>query len=208
MPELEKIVFGEQPRALVSWSGGRDSTLLLIHLLSETDKPVRAVTIETDQIAAAGIQRVVMTSLKKELEAKYREFSWETIRIQYEPHAGVFAKAFGQCLTWLTTLSLYTFLDEDLYIGYVRGDDVWHIRTEMFELYNTITKIGEKNGKLILPLEWADKTSIFTTLRDLGYLDKTWFCQDAGLRPCGECASCRTDKMYRMMLPPVDENVK
>lgn len=188
-------------QALVCWSGGRDSTLLLHNLLSEEDTIVRAISIIHEQVDDER-QKEARTKIKEKLVNKFREFTSFEVTISFdEGSPGAYVdNGLIQPVLWIPTASTFLKNEEDLYVGYIRGDDVWHARYQITEIFKNIQYIMGKSGDIKFPLEPMNKADVILELSRTGLLHDTWFCQENGPIPCGKCSSCETDAMHTFIL--------
>lgn len=98
---------------------------------------------------------------------------------------------------WLFTAIPYLEENEDLYVGYVRGDDIWHYKQILLELFDRLKRLTQRNGRLIFPLEWVDKHDIIEYLKRANLDKDVWYCEDpkTPFKPCKKCKSCETHKL-------------
>ena len=187
---------GKKNKAVVCWSGGRDSTLILANLLEMKTIKVRTLTIIHDQVGAEKTQRLARENIKKKLVKKYGDFESGEITIKGENCEGI-SSGCVQPLLWIPAASVYIQNSEDLYMGYVKGDDVWHNKSELYSLFSTSMKLLDKDSELICPLEWYDKRYVIEVLssNSLDIFKDTWYCQTNDKIPCGHCASCQSNDM-------------
>ncbi len=188
------MVTGKQNEALICWSGGRDSTLILHDLLALRTIKVRTITITHSQVEGEKMQKIMRTAAKKKLVAKYGDFVSDEVTID-SSGAGIPSGGCVQPMLWIPLAALHLKAEEDLYLGYVRGDDVWHYRTQIYELFRQSQALLYKSGELVCPLEWITKKEIITELDRIDLLKSTWYCQTDRLDTCGTCASCIINEM-------------
>lgn len=182
--------------ALICWSGGCDSTLLLEDVLRERQHQVRTISILQNQIAGQSSEKIARRILKKKLEAKYGKF--DSFEITLKQTTPAVSGQMIQPLIWIPISMIYLRENEDLYLGYIRGDDMWHYRTEIFSMFNTTAQVMAKYGNLCMPLEWTSKNAVIEKLEKSGLYNYTWWCQEFNrLTPCQDCESCKTHEMYK-----------
>lgn len=186
---------------LILWSGGCDSTLLLFEhatkALAAGENPPRALSISyDDQIPAGQQHRKARQAILKEfrrrgLKVDHAEVSFQKSGpISVEPAPGL-----PQAILWTGIAQTFLMRDEDLYLAYIRGDDIWHYRQWLFDAFGSTQIVLQKDGKLQLPLEWMAKDEVLKELDAAGLLELTWYCETARgteMKPCGWCASCKT----------------
>jgi hypothetical protein len=191
--------------ALLLWSGGCDSTFLLYDLLTahQFKKPtcfvalkdgefVRTLSINHPQVAGGIYNRRARDVLRPLLQKKFKNnFVCGEIEISQN---GLFIDSYGgivQPPLWLLHASLYLDRDEDLYAGYIRGDDLWHHRDQLYEAFSVIQSFTGRTGRLLLPLEWVTKAEIIVRLKRARLLKHTWYCElSKDGRCCRQCPSC------------------
>lgn len=194
--------------ALLLWSGGCDSTLLLYDLLtakySHDDKKVgryvelkasekiRTVSVYHPQQAGYAenhqARQRLLPILRKKFDFIHGEISVSQDNIELDSNGGM-----AQPMMWLLQAVQCLGTNEDLYAGYVRGDDIWHYRASLIYAFQYVQEFTHRTGKLILPLEWISKGEVLHRLQELRLLKHTWHCEipKDGKR-CKKCPSCTT----------------
>lgn len=191
--------------ALVCWSGGADSTLILhdlaVRYKGKKDKPdehgLRALSVIHSQVPCQPQSRAA----RRKIAAKFRKtglaFRHATLAFKGSGDFDMPGNSGGlyQPPLWLAAAVGYLEPDEDLYMGYIRGDDIWHHADQLRGAFRCLQDIGGRTGKLVTPLEWFHKSDVIRELRRANLLRHCWHCEGAGdaeLRPCGRCASCES----------------
>lgn len=186
--------------ALVCWSGGCDSTLVLYDLAQKASPldPVRAVSFDVSQTfmrkeQALARKRILAWMKKKGLHVDHFEIGLNTgIKGNYSLHS------YGnpQAVLWLLATQALT-KEEDLYMGFVRKDDWWGDYASWHLIFTTLQDVAGRAGKLRTPLCKTHKHNVVARLREIGLLDLTWWCGADDLlknkrrrEPCGYCNSC------------------
>lgn len=183
--------------ALVCWSGGCDSTLVLYQLAAKSSKdtPIHTISITHPQIPAADEQM----RAREALLARFKEmgFNIQHTEVVVQQKGDFFVRDTGgifQAPTWLSIATPYLLEDQDLYMGYVREDDLWHYRYWAFQIFDSFKTFLHLKGELKFPLEWMYKIEVVRKLRSLGLLDLCWWCEvmdgKARIVPCGRCQPC------------------
>lgn len=187
--------------ALVVWSGGADSTLILYNMLhshyvdGQDTEEIRTVSIVHSQVAAAKESRAARRKIKSWFKKKNWLFPHTEITVSME---GDFfctnAEGFSmQPALWLTEAIKILRPSEDLYFGYIRGDDFWHRQHEFVSAYDKLRNLSSRSGSLVFPLEWTTKHAVLSQLDRAGLLDLIWYCEDPQKgKPCGDCQPCQT----------------
>jgi len=185
--------------SLVLWSGGCDSTLLLHQVASEKatrDDPVRALSIVHDQVPANKEQAQARKNILKEFKRRGLHVVHSTVRVKT---TGLFSVKGGgntQAVLWLGLAVPYLFKDEDLYAGYIRGDDYWHYEGWLQEAFKNLKHAKYLKGRLRTPLEWLTKGEVIKELKQKKLLRLTWYCENPKKngKPCGKCHSCKVHR--------------
>lgn len=199
--------------SLVLWSGGLDSTLILHNLAVEQRDGtkahahgVRALSINQSQI---GCHPPTVEASRKAIKESFRNkgiiVHYVEVTIQQTVDAWRLENFVGggenpQLLLWLSLAVNYLETDEDLYAGYIRGDDAWHRVGSVNEAFSALQRLGGKTGALQFPLEWESKAGVIRAMKNLGLYENCWWCEECkpktkrglGL-PCGKCKSCITN---------------
>jgi 7-cyano-7-deazaguanine synthase in queuosine biosynthesis len=194
--------------SLICWSGGHDSTLALLQLArkASSDNPVKALAIVHPQILAAeenrAARKAILAWMKaqgyfviyQEVQIKHKKgYEWNDSRIPHAKRVITCENNHGamQPQIWISTASLYLDKDEDLHMGYIRGDDVWHYREWVCDLFYNLKTLMYKTGSLQFPLEWTEKYEVIDQLKACGLLDLCWTCETPIKgQPCGGCSPC------------------
>jgi hypothetical protein len=210
--------------ALVLWSGGCDSTLILHDLLTACHNGavlkqdwrghfvtlnngdwVNAISIDHPQVGGNLGNRHARRRLYPLLRKKFGSFRCGEITIKQKMievhHTG---DGLTQPGLWLLHACSYLRNDEDLYIGYIKGDDLWHYKEHLIEAFNAIQKFTSRTGVLRFPLEWTSKAEVISRLKHARLLSRTWHCERTEFpsNACGKCASCITHRtaMWRLKM--------
>lgn len=176
--------------ALVVWSGGCDSTLILNDLLVAGRDDVRTVAINHKQVgnnpeSKAARQKIIKHFAKKKI-------TWEHEEVEIDTYGGHQNGGTIQPCIWLLNATCNLKANEDLYMGYIRGDDVWHYMEQVRSIFNNIQYMTHKTGRLQLPLEWERKKDIKKRLNQTGLLNLVWWCESPVKgKPCNKCCSCK-----------------
>lgn len=185
--------------ALVLWSGGCDSTLVLYRLLKEhqdEDKGyVHAISVNHDQVPANKESQIA----RKKILAKFKKMRlWvlhTEVNIKSKGYREVYpCGGLTQPTIWLTIIN-YLKEKEDLYFGYIKGDDIWHHKYAFEEACKNLFSLGCRSGNVIMPLEYTSKEEVIKELKQLNLLDLCWYCErpEKG-KACGDCLSCKTHR--------------
>lgn len=182
-------------KRLVVWSGGCDSTAALIWALRAKNAQIRTISFSHHQLGAMPEQKRARAKIKKKLQKKYGTF--ESLECSLGDVI-ILTEGLIQPLMWITSSCMALSADEDLMVGWVKADDVWHYKTEIHMLFQTLQGLLEKKGKLLCPCEWYDKSIIFEVLKEEKLLTDVFWCESPTSKgqPCQKCPSCKTHNMY------------
>lgn len=135
---------------LVCWSGGLDSTLTLVDLAKRyaatpkgelpPDKyGLRALSIVHQQVPCqpqASKSRAAIRSLMKKRGWSFRHSTvYCRTKGRFEATVGT---GLSQPLFWLSMAVGYLEEDEDLYMGYVHGDCIWHYTEHLMACFRAL----------------------------------------------------------------------
>jgi hypothetical protein len=96
---------------------------------------------------------------------------------------------------WITLAQMYLKPEENLYIGYVRCDDIWHGINDVKDTFDAMQRVSGKRGQLKLPLEWWRKAEVIRELRKARLMGSVWWCETPkDGKPCWNCTPCRCHK--------------
>lgn len=182
---------------IVLWSGGCDSTLMLLDLVKEASQnsPIRTISINHECIGGKG--RSARLQIRAILEARKLPITFSEIDIKDgEKNVCMQIGKDGFSLQpsiWISEAMRYLSENEDLYVGYIKTDCVWHKMHELRSAFEWLQKLSGKTGTLKTPLEWCSKCEVLKELKkDKDIFDKTWWCEYNNESPCGVCEPCRT----------------
>jgi hypothetical protein len=198
--------------AVVCWSGGVDSTLVLYDLALEAKNGrgckhgVRALTIVQPQVPCQPQGALARAALKvrfRELGLRF-DHAVLTMRVSGRFYPTSVGSGLVQPLFWVGSAVNYLAGDEDLYLGYVHGDCIWHYIGHLRAAFTGLLGVSGRSGNLVMPLEWSRKAEVIERAQGLGLYEQCWWCegdQDKLVRlprgrlgPCGECPACKTHK--------------
>ncbi len=180
---------------LVLWSGGCDSTMVLHDLLqtASPSKPVRSVGVNCPRMGGNSRNLDARKRIQKRLERDGYGRLHRHIEVEINDNDNFHHVAgLVQPAIWLIAAACCLIGDVDLYVGYVRGDDFGHYRSQFESIFNGLQAMSERTGKLVFPLEWAPKSDVLNALNSVGLIKLTWWCQNSGEKPCQICSSCLT----------------
>lgn len=190
--------------SLLLWSGGCDSTLILIDMLRSTKNRSQFLSLRDNRIRTIAINHPQVAGVEHNKEARKRMFpllrkrfgwhpDWHSeVDITHDANAAIVPTGgIIQPALWVLYAIPYLEHDEDLYAGYIRSDDVWHHRDEFIQAFDGLQRLTNRIGKLIFPLEWKSKADVIHYLRKERFIKHPWYCElPVGNSPCKHCASC------------------
>ena len=188
-------------RILIVWSGGYDSTCLLIDSL-ELGYDVYTVYFSIQNNKQKSIKEIKRRKyIKSVLRCRYGyEFTDRVIRV---PYIQINSVCLSQPSLWIYGIISFLWKNhslDEVQLGYIKSDDFWHVRYYIDDLYHILYKsmdIKVDLPPLTYPLEWVNKEDIIKRLR-LSYEDisnLTWLCEgeSKSYMMCGKCSTCLTN---------------
>ncbi len=182
---------------LVLWSGGTDSTALVIDLLSKSDIDLLYVNLENNRFQQYYEKKSILkmksilndSNLKGKIKTCH-SFGYEQINIS--------KSIYSQPALWLTAASFIANpeIHSSVNLAYIRQDDAWHYKTEMHKFWSSIHNLTSdgKNVPLVFPFEWHTKKNMIDIIKNFEYgeqiLNLIYWCESGHTKNCGECASC------------------
>lgn len=187
---------------IVVWSGGADSTLILLdELLRTRGVGVVALTLEHPQINDApqrALQSRARLAFKRWLR-KTHQISFEhrqpQVLLPKECFAGRYVGQHGLFLAHLFPYMAPQGAEKvEVLFGYIRGDDHWHGRHEFRQAFSALADMAYAGPQMSLeyPLEWTRKEEVLDRLAKAKVPPEAWFTCDnpvAG-KACGRCLKC------------------
>jgi len=184
------------------YSGGLDSTAMLVRLLQETRDPLRVHHIRMDnrEKRAAAEQRAVNAVLPA-LRARYRDFAYSESGLDFTSLEAIpidyISIAFVACQVVIDTPGCSRIAvaslsqDTDIVNRSARQRQVFDT---MYSCYRA-RKLGEPVVEWIYPVYHSTKAELAALLpaeiRDLTWSCRTPVTDGGGFRPCGACKACR-----------------
>ena len=195
----------EKRDMLIPWSGGCDSTLLVIEALRAGHK-VRTIGYNSKLIAASARQRTSRQVLRATIQSRFGHWTHDEIRMDSTNTAFLSKGDFGnpQAFYW-TVMSLVYGRPSDLVaIAWIDPDSfVWQNIASIKQLFELGTRILDSKAILYLPFEHYSKVKILQRLRELRFSTKDmWWCQEQSLVKSATC-TCQSCSRYRQALTEV-----
>ncbi len=194
--------------SLVCWSGGCDSTLALLDLSRESSEahPVKALSVSHPQVIGDEEHRKARQAILEWARNKGHHIVHQELHLRVHGSDGKITGAGGkegwfnadqnggliQPIMWMPLAATYLDVREDLYMGYVREDDIWHYEGNFTRMFGDLQFLMNKKGSIKYPLKGESKVDVIRRLKELGVLDLCWYCEDPKKgKPCDDCPSCR-----------------
>ena len=207
----------EEKRHYLLWSGGYDSTAILIKLCekSSKDNPVYAIDcnfngLSQDQYKA---QQIAKKKILKKLIKK--GYHINTLSISVDVSGYNDNKFLVQPLWW--NLASINFIKDDsvFHFGYIGSDEYyWKVKKEFETSFYNMSKImGKKNIKIKYDYGLHSKDEILRLIREAELYDDCWTCESPIKKgrkylPCGDCGKCIELKMFEYKLKLIEERNK
>jgi len=191
---------------LVMFSGGVDSTAMLVKLLAESSDELRVhhIRMENREMRARAEQRAV-EAIVAYCRAHYRAFRYSESALDFSTLEAIpidyLSIAFVACQVAIDTPGCNRIAvgalaaDTDIANRSARQQRVFQ---EMYACYRA-RKLGEPRVDWIYPVYDVPKDELAAALPH-ALLELTWSCRRPldGLRPCGACKACRVRRDLRI----------
>lgn len=184
---------------VVVFSGGLDSTLILVDLLERGIKP-RLLSFRCEQFGASHHYLSEVASQEKILE-------YLATKYDYEPKRD-FIKLDGNMESWqgaepslfqqpfmASMVSLCGRNNNCYHFGYHKGDDFWNWSHNILAAQeHLLTVVGQKNIMFSYPLQFLTKADIIRNLNHYHFpIELCSFCYSPTYKGrCGRCVACQT----------------
>lgn len=184
---------------VVVFSGGFDSTLILVDLLEKGIKP-RLLTFQCRQF---GENR----HFTSEIAAQEKILEYLAKKYDYEPNRD-YMKLEGDMIGWtgaepslfqqpfmLSMVSMGGRNNACYHFGYHRGDDFWHSSHNILAAQEHLLAVaGQKNIMFSFPLQFLTKADIIRNLNHYHFpTELCTFCYSPTYKGrCGHCVACQT----------------
>lgn len=212
---------------LLPWSGGMDSTTLLIqHLIEQKYDHVYTCYIElVGNVEKTVCERNAITGLTNLIQGSVwgpeSTVRWTHTEYEFDYPPCHSEEGMFQPIVWLTYAAFYagSIAEEhdevDVNIGYVRGDYSLKEKDKVMAAWNGISGLSRMEAEpypLTFPLKGMTKRAIHRRLQkysdqyDRPFLDTPWVCENPsmiadksinGYERCGECGPCSRDPRFK-----------
>ncbi|AMM44912.1 7-cyano-7-deazaguanine synthase [Bacillus phage SP-15] len=189
----------EDKNHYVIWSGGCDSTLLLYEVASKygtKEKPIKTISFESQFLQSNKVKteryrrtRLLMEFKKRGLHIQNTTVVTSDKGEKYYPQQ----KGLAQAFLWVTQSLIYVGSD-NLYFGYIKGDDFWQSYSDFYYACEYLGRLLGHEPNLCIPFRYDKKSTILNELHEHDLYDLTWYCElpDEINQPCGRCNPCST----------------
>lgn len=204
---------------LVLYSGGCDSSLVLFDIVQATlqktvdngieqycmcggfikydpNERINVISINHEQVPAKEESKRARQKLIEILSKRFPEkriLAGEVdicnVGCQAQHNNGIIQPAL-----WLLHAAQYLEAKEDLYVGYIRTDDIWHHKHDLIAAFDALQRMANRTGKLVFPLEWYTKQDVIKNLKLAKIYQYTWYCESPrdgkkcnGVHKCHSC---------------------
>jgi len=181
----------------VLWSGGYDSTYVLLDLLknSSEENPVTAISINHVCLDKKQykLECITREKIKRQFKKDGYHLLHRIINISSNMNVQIVDNSLAQPFMWSTSVLSFLTSGDELYFGYIKKDDFWHIKHEFNEMIFGIAKAMQKEIAIFYPLEYILKEDI---IKELGkYANLCWTCDEPiKNKQCGKCYKCKEAK--------------
>lgn len=195
--------FGDHKRLLILWSGGLDSTLMLLEaaklLKAGSLESVRAVSVEHFgfwESAPAGFKR---RQLQRHFKNQLKAVKFSQIKIRHVKGQSIVGGGLQQPAIQLMAATNAAEEGDVICMGVLRYADFWHYNEHFADMARGMIGMAQKDVQWMFPLEWAIKAEVIRELRKYrGAISRCWWCESPKLkkkpkphaRECGKCPTC------------------
>jgi 7-cyano-7-deazaguanine synthase in queuosine biosynthesis len=186
---------------LAMFSGGLDSTAMLVQLLTETDEPLRVHHIHMQNAEGrSGAEQAATEAIVAFCRARYRPFGYSESGLDFRGLEAIpidyISIAFVACQVAIDTPGCRRIAVGSL----ARDTDIENRSARQRQVFDTMyacyraRKLGEPSVEWVYPVYRRGKDELAASLpREL--LELTWSCrrpvrEGSRYRPCGACKAC------------------
>lgn len=187
--------------ALVLFSGGCDSTLVLYQLLQNQDirENVKTLSILHPQVGAQEPQKRARENIFKEFQARELPTLRQKIEFEYKFEESMSSPGEGgitQPLLWLPIAFMFAEAGEKIYAGYHKGDDFFKFHDRSLALLDAMCEMHNRKVYMEFPLEYMRKSDIIQELKDRRLYEFCWYCEfpEENGGACKKCYPCITHR--------------
>lgn len=190
---------------LIPWSGGCDSTLLVVEAVCARHR-VRTIGFNTSQILPSSRQQAARKILHTKLQGRFGLWTHDEIDIETSDTAN-FAKGDRgnpQALLWIMMSLMYARKSDLVAIAWIENDTVWANIGDIKKLFTLYTNVLDTKASLYLPFEYCSKVEVLQRLATLRISTQDmWWCQNDCLKQKAACL-CTSCSTYRQAKTEVE----
>lgn len=189
--------------ALVLFSGGCDSTLLLYDLALDMQRGripqsiITAISITHTNLPSDTQQKFARDKIRKAFAQRELHINWVDVEVKltgsFITNAG--CGGLSHPVIWSSLSLLHAESKDMLYFGYHSGDDFWVKQVYFESSVKQMCIVCGKDVDFKYPLEFKDKSQIIVDLKNKGLYEYCWWCEtieEDRTEPCGKCLPCKT----------------
>lgn len=186
-------------KVLILWSGGRDSTLMILHACRDPEiGAVRCLSLNHGNFFESQPQKIARRRLRTWFKRHGMEFKSTEVWIADDKSRQFSVTTGGtqQPIPLLAIAANYVQENEEVQVGFLSGADALQKTNDMVIFFQAACRLGGKTARVSFPLSNWDKPHVIHHLRrDRGILSRCHFCEEAKFgKTCGKCPSCKTHR--------------
>lgn len=180
----------------VLWSGGCDSTALVLYLWEKFHKTINLVSIHYDRFGSYPVDIIAQKRLLKIFKKQKMLVNHIIFEIKEDGDYNDYCNNGGIIQPQVFLSAIANFIRSNnrlISFGYIKNDDIWHFMDKFNNIFETINSMSNANASLYLPFEWVEKKYILWYLYEHKILKYCSYCQYPGevdKKPCNDCSSC------------------
>lgn len=195
--------FGDHKRLLILWSGGLDSTLMLLEaakLLKAGElESVRGLSVEHFGFWESAPEGFKRRQLQRHFKAQLKGVDFAQVKISHVKGTCISGGGLQQPAIQLVSACSAASDGDVICMGVLRYADFWHYNEHFADMARGIIGMAQKDVQWMFPLEWVIKAEVIRELRKYrGAISRCWWCESPKLkkkpkphsRACGKCPSC------------------
>lgn len=199
----EKMIESSRMTQFVCWSGGIDSTLILIDLIKKGIHP-KIITFTCDIFGGSQMREFESSARTNILQYLAKEYSYEPDIFDYSEismmtknlGSEIFGKSVGlvQQPYMMSMISLFCSNNTCVHMGYHLGDDFWTYSYDIISAQKHFMRVeGGKHIEFSFPLKNMTKADIILKLKEYKFpIDLCTYCYNPTYSGrCGHCDACK-----------------
>lgn len=180
----------------VLWSGGCDSTALVLYLWEKFHKTINLVSINNNRFGSYPVDIIAQKQLLKIFKKRKIAVNHIIFEIKEDGDYDDYCNIGGIVQPQVFLSAIANFIRSNNHLisfGYIKNDDIWHFMDKFNNIFENINSMSNANATLYLPFEWIEKKYILWYLHEHKLLKYCSYCQFQGYvdkKPCNNCPSC------------------